>query len=148
MFKMVGCAAMCSLALGLVVLVQAATAGEALDLQNGKYELRLLNPQMAEGKKDITLPAKIELKNGEIVIQTQGMMGNEITLRGMASDGRIKAGMTDVERSSIISFHYIGKVQTKQQAKGEFHCFIDGKAAFAGEWVLSKKKTPKKAAVE
>ena len=73
------------------------------------------------------------------------MMGNKVTLRGIARDGTIKAGMTDVEKSSIISFHYIGKVETEQQAQGKFHCFIDGKAAFAGEWVLSKKETPKKA---
>ena len=148
MLKMVGCAATCSLALGFVVLAQEAAAGEALELWNGKYELRLLTPQMAAGKKDITLPAEVELKNDEIVIQTQGMTGNKVTLRGMASDGTIKAGVTDMEKSSIISFHYIGKVQTKQQAQGKFHCFIDGKVAFAGEWVLSKKETPKNAAVE
>lgn len=139
MFKMTSCAAMCNLALGLVLLAQEAAADETLDLQNGEYELRLLTPQMAAGKKDIVLPAEVELNNDEIVIQTQGMMGNKVTLRGMASDGTIKAGMTDIEGSSLMSFHYIGKVQTKQQAKGTFHCFIDGKAAFTGEWVLSKK---------
>ena len=146
--KMIGYAAICSFVLGSVGLAQDAAAGEALDLQNGKYELRLLTPQMPEGNKDIALPAEVELKNDEIVIQTQGMLGNKVTLRGMASDGTIKAGMTEVEKSSIISFHYIGKVQTKQHAQGKFHCFIDGKAGFAGEWILSKKETPKKTAVE
>ena len=103
---------------------------------------------MAAGKKNIALPAEVQLENGKIVVQTQGMMGNKVTLRGMATGGTIKAGITDVEGSSIMSFHYIGKVQTEQQAKGTFYCFIDGKAAFAGEWNLSKKEMSKRTAIE
>ena len=137
MFKVIGLSAVCTLAFGLLSLAQVTAADDGFELKSGKYELRLLTPQMAEGKKDIILPAEIELKNGDIVIHTQGILGNKVTLRGTCEEGTIKAGMTAVEKSSILSFHYIGKVQSPQQAKGKFHCFVDGKAAFAGDWVLT-----------
>ena len=35
-----------------------------MELQNGKYELRLLTPQMAAGKKDIILAADVHCDEG------------------------------------------------------------------------------------
>ncbi len=142
MLKMVGCAAICILALCVVGLGQVAAAEATVEMQNGKYELRLLTSQMAKGKKDIALPAEVEVKDDQIVIQTQGMLGNKVTLKGMVSEGTIKVGVTELERSSILSFHYLGTIESRKEAKGTFHCFIDGKAAFAGEWVLTKKEKP------
>lgn len=139
MFQRLKWAVACSLAIGLSIVAQGA-AIEAAELASGSYELRLVTPQMAKGKQDIALPAEVEVTKQEVVIKTQGMTGNKITLRGLMNAGSIKVGVTEVEKSSILSFHYIGKVQTPQQAQGKFHCFIDGKAVFAGEWVLTKKK--------
>lgn len=67
-------------------------------------------------------------------------MGNKISLSGILKNGNMKFGMTDTERENIISFHYIGKVDTKKKAHGKIFCFVNGKAAFSGDWILTKKK--------
>ena len=117
---------------------QKGPEGKILD--SGNYDLRLMTPKMAKGKKDVSLPAKVERVKKEFIIHLQGMAGNKITLRGIEDKGKIKVGMTAVERGTLISFHYVGKVETSAKASGVFHCFGDGETLFSGTWVLAKQK--------
>jgi hypothetical protein len=120
----------------------AASAQDVGDvvLESGKYDFRLIIPQMAKGKDDITLPAELELTTKGLVIKTHGMMGNKVTLKGILQRGNLKVGITDTERDNIISFHFIGKVNTKRNAQGKVYGFIDGKVAFDGDWILTKNE--------
>ena len=129
---------------GVMALCMAAYAQEAKNsdiasLKTGKYELRLVMPQMAEGKRDIALPAEVEITEDRLLIKTQGMMGNKVVLNGVLREGDIKVGVTGIERENIISFHYIGKVATETSAKGKLYGFINGKARLKGNWVLTQK---------
>ncbi len=126
------------MAVCLVAYAQAAKKPNPQSLENGKYDFKLHVPEMAEGKKDLTLPAELEIAKEKLLIKTQGMMGNKIALNGILQKGDLKVGMTATERENIISFHYIGKVVTATEAKGKLYCFINGKAAFEGDWVLTK----------
>lgn len=136
----IGCFVVGLLMVGVGALAQDARESNTVILENGKYNFRLIIKEMAKGKDDITLPAEFELKKEDLLIKTQGMMGNKITLSGILKNGNMKFGMTDTERENIISFHYIGKVDTKKKAHGKIFCFVDGKAAFGGDWILTKKK--------
>ena len=127
-------------ALVALFLPQDEKESKGKTLESGQYDLRLITPKMAKGRKDVTLPARVEKVKKEFIIHTQGMTGNKITLRGIEDKGKIKVGMTSVERGTLISFHYVGKVETSAKASGAFHCFGDGKAVFSGTWVLTKKK--------
>ena len=109
-------------------------------LSNGEYELILQVKEMPKDKKEVTLPAKLEIDQTNITIKTQGMMGNKIILKGTIEKSEIKFGMTSMERENIISFHYVGQIETLAKAKGDIFCFINGKQAFTGKWSLNPKK--------
>ena len=114
-------------------------AAQRQALADGKYDFTLITPDMPERNREITVPAEIKKAKTGFEVHTQGMLGNKVTLKGAMNDGTIKMGTTAIEKNSILSFHYIGKVD-KGIGKGEFFTFIDGKKAFAGKWTLSKQE--------
>ncbi len=108
-------------------------------LANGKYDLRLLVPDMAKGKEDVTLPAVIKLDKETLTLEIRGMLGNKMTLKGFVRNGKIKFGMTEAERDDMISYHYVGKVENDKKAQGKLICIMNGEVGFDGTWILSKK---------
>lgn len=118
-----------------LISVAEETAEKAL--QSGKYNLRLIVPAMAEGKRDVTLPATVTIKDEEVLIETQGMMGNSIKLSGYIRKGITKFGLTETERESIISMHFIGTVVSETLAKGRLTFFGDDAKLFDGKWELT-----------
>ena len=136
MFKVNHAIVVCLLLIGSTV--EANDRNRSLKV--GMYDLKLLTPDMPARNKEITVPAEVRVENDVLEVHTQGMLGNKITLKGAMSDGKVKMGMTAIEKNSILSFHYLGTVDEKGTAKGKFFAFIDGKQAFAGEWTLSSRK--------
>ena len=115
-----------------------ARGDEAEVLEMGAYEMRLIVPEMPENRRDVAFPAEL-VKDGEkLVVKTRGMMGNAITLTGFQDKGGIKFGMTDVEKSKLLSFHYLGEITGRTAAEGKFQVFGEGKLVFGGTWTLSK----------
>lgn len=127
--------------LGVVVTALIASTAFGQDnasLEAGKYDLTLLAPMMSAKNKAITVPAEVKYAKDVLEIHTQGVLGNKVTLAGAITNGTVKVGMTAIEKKSILSFHYIGKLDADGGAQGKFHTFIDGKPAFSGDWTLKK----------
>jgi len=139
MFRFVACCFVSFMVLAKFAYAEESKTSGAASLENGSYVLRILVPKMAEGKRDITLPAVVGVAKGKLQIKSQGLMGNKFILNGILQDGSIKVGMTDIERQDIISFHFIGNVASQTSADGKLYCFVNDKPGFDGRWVLTKK---------
>lgn len=129
--------------LGCATSTFAANEGrktETVKLSEGKYTLNLLIEEMPESKQNTTLPAEIIFgKDKKIIIHSQGMAGNKIKLEGEQKKNKILFGLTGVEESTLITFHFLGTVKKSDEAAGSLYCFKNGKAIFSGEWSLKKK---------
>jgi hypothetical protein len=131
-----------------VVVASTITPGVAQDDDNdkpelmpGRYNLRLLMPTQAEEEnKDVTLPADVKIDKAELTIDTKGLLGNPIMLRGLASKSEVKFGMTEVEKTTLISFHFVGAATSDARAEGTFTVFADGEKVGDGKWMLTKER--------
>ena len=66
--------------------------------------------------------------------------GESIQMRGeFCEDGKLRFGMTTLERNRIVSMHYIGTV-SGDSANGTLNAFGDANAAFEGRWKLLRSE--------
>ncbi len=103
----------------------------------GKYSFRLLTPSQAEDRnKDVTKPANVSVEKTSITIDTQDGVGKPMTLQGISTKSEVKFGLTSIERTSIISLHFVGVPNSDVSAEGTFAVFVDGKKMADGKWAL------------
>jgi hypothetical protein len=124
------------------LFLQRAASAEGARLEPGHYELTILTPEMAdESNRKFTVPAELLIDRNAVEVRTQGKLGNKFVLRGITNAGILKAGTTITEDSSVLSFHYLGTVESDRHVKGTFVVFIDGKEGFSGTWELNRRNT-------
>ena len=139
MKRLVGCFVISLTMASVCAWAQNDKKPDTAVLENGHYDMSLTVKGMVRGKDDVTLPAHVNVEKGKINIKTHGMLGNKFTLSGLVENGDVKVGMTDTEKGNILSFHYVGKIDSETKAHGTLFCFADGVAVFSGQWTLTKK---------
>lgn len=113
-------------------------------LREGKYELWADVPgpaPVSHNMHNLVFPAVLTIhRHDGIIIKTQA--ANDTApqeYRGTMVDGIAKFGLTGMEKGNIIvTFHFLGQIQSDASASGTLHCFIDGNKVYDGVWKLRR----------
>ncbi|MEM7167294.1 MAG: hypothetical protein AAF581_17670 [Planctomycetota bacterium] len=118
----------------VVHLAQSAGAAEEKFL-SGDYKLRISVASLGD-KGNITRPAKVTVTGKKVSIQSKTVSSSPVRMDGaIGQDGKLRFGVTSVERNRIVSMHYIGNL-TGAKATGTAHFFANGAPALQGTWEL------------
>lgn len=110
----------------------------------GKYSFRILTPSQAEDRnKDVTKPADVRIDKTSITIETQDGVGKPMTLQGLCTKSEIKFGLTSIERTSLVSLHFVGVPNSDSSAEGALAVFVDGKKMADSKWALVRTQADK-----
>ena len=125
----------------LPVLSLGAEAPHVTDsIESGKYSFQIESPDMPKERQKIVVSAAIKVRKQDISIETKGMMGNPISMKGFLKDKSVGFGCTACEEDRIVSLHFLGKVEPGNTARGIFVCFVNGRKAFGGTWGLERSE--------
>ena len=88
----------------------------------------------------LSLLAQITVKQKQFTVDTTAAMGESIQMQGQfCEDGKLRFGITTLERNRIVSMHYIGTA-SGDSASGTLSVFGDANAASDGRWKLQRSE--------
>lgn len=120
-------------------LIHAQESVPAFTFQTGVYHLNIqMKAQAQKENQNVTLPAKVQVKDGSILVDTKGMIGNKIQLKGNIFEDKFKFGITEPEGKQLITILFLGKLTNNNQAGGDQLLLVDGKLVAKGKWSLQK----------
>lgn len=111
----------------------------------GKYTLQIRTTAVPEDQREVSIPidlAQPEAIDGrwEFKFKTGDEWGNPFSGEGVCAEPKIRIGFTAVEKSTIITYHFVGNIGEDAVAQGEFKCFVDAEEVFDGTWSLSTRR--------
>ncbi|MCA9079719.1 MAG: hypothetical protein KDA58_04130 [Planctomycetaceae bacterium] len=122
----------------------SSQAADGNQIATGRYELRLIIEDQANPEnKDIRLPAKVVVDDAQVTIDTHGLAGNPVKLRGLQQSGTIKFGVTEPEDESLVTIIFTGAGMQDATAQGKLTILIDGDKKASGTWTLTSADKPR-----
>jgi len=101
-------------------------------LKAGDYTLEMNIKAMGDRGKQ-SKPAKVTVETGKITVKVEGI-GSDMQ-GAVGTDGKLRLGVTTIERNRIVSVHYIGGI-SGDRASGKVYFFSNGEPVFDGTWEL------------
>ena len=101
-------------------------------LRAGDYTLEMNIKAMGDRGKQ-SKPAKVTVETGKITVKVEGI-GSDMQ-GAVGTDGKLRLGVTTIERNRIVSVHYIGGI-SGDRASGKVYFFSNGEPVFDGTWEL------------
>lgn len=138
------CVLMCACSrsgVGAEVEVEALTT-----LEDGPYTLTIETAkEVGADNVPVRIPVNVKLSTAkdkwrQIKVESRKeWSGQPLRFVGVISGPDVKFGVTAIEKSSLITYHYVGKCSDSSAAAGTYSCLVDGTIQISGKWSLIAK---------